>query len=67
MQRTQVWSLVLEDSTCQEATKPMSHNYWAHELQIPKHTHPRAHAPQEMPPQQEAQKPQWRIDPAHHN
>ena len=43
MQRTQVWSLVLEDSTCREATKPMSHNYGAHELQILKPTHPRAH------------------------
>ena len=29
MQRTRVLSLVWEDSTCQEATKPRHHNYWA--------------------------------------
>ena len=38
MQRTWVWSLVWEDSTCCRATKPMSHNYWS--------LLPRAHAPQ---------------------
>ena len=29
MQRTQVWSLVLEDSTCRRATMFMPHSYWA--------------------------------------
>ena len=29
MQRTQVQSLVWEDSTCQGATKPVQHNYWS--------------------------------------
>ena len=29
MPGTQVRFLVQEDSTCHEATKPMSHNYWA--------------------------------------
>ena len=39
MQGTQVWSLVLEDSTCCSATKPVSHSYWAHVLQLLKTTH----------------------------
>ena len=29
MQRTQVWCLIQDDSTCHRATKPMCHNYWA--------------------------------------
>ena len=29
-QRTQVWSLVREDTSCLGATKPKSCNYWAH-------------------------------------
>ena len=29
MQRTRVWALVREDSTCRRAAKPVSHNYWA--------------------------------------
>ena len=29
-QGTQVQSLVWEDSTCQGATKPLHHKYWAH-------------------------------------
>ena len=33
MKGTQVWSLVQEDSTCFEATKPVSHDYWARVLQ----------------------------------
>ena len=28
MQETRIWSVVQEDSTCLEATTPMSHNYW---------------------------------------
>ena len=28
VQGTPVWSLVLEDSTCHKATKPVYHNYW---------------------------------------
>ena len=34
MQRTQVQSLVLKDSTFQGTTKPESHNYWAYMLQL---------------------------------
>ena len=30
---TGVWSLVWEDSTSHEATKPLFHNYWAHALE----------------------------------
>ena len=30
---TRVWSLVWEDPTCHEATKPLYHNYWAHALE----------------------------------
>ena len=41
-QRTQVWSLVREDSTCRGATKPVCHNYWACFLQLLKPKHPRA-------------------------
>ena len=33
MQETQVQSLVREDPTCWEATKPMCHNYWASALE----------------------------------
>ena len=33
MQGARVWSLVWEDSTCQEAIKPMCH-YWAHGLEF---------------------------------
>ena len=39
MQGTQVWSLVLEGSTCCRATKPVSHSYWAHVLQLLKTAH----------------------------
>ena len=35
MQGTWVRSLVLKDSTCCRATKPLSHNFWAHVLQLP--------------------------------
>ena len=74
MQETQVQSLVQEDPTCQEATNPVHHNYWAwalepgswnywaQELQLPKPTCPKAHAPQqEKPPQWEAWALQWRV------
>ena len=32
MQGTWVWSFVQEDATCQGATKPVCHNYWAQAL-----------------------------------
>ena len=34
VQGTEIWSLLWEDSTCRRVTKPMSHNYWAQELQL---------------------------------
>ena len=34
MQGTWVWSLVREDPTCSEATKPVCHKYWACMLQL---------------------------------
>ena len=33
MQETWVWSLVWEDPTCREATKPVGHNYWTGALE----------------------------------
>ena len=42
MQRTQVWSLVQEDTTCRGAAKPVRHNYWACFLQRLKPKRPRA-------------------------
>ena len=45
---TMVWSLVWEDPTCQGATKPMCHNYWAATTGA---RVPRACTPQEKPPQ----------------
>ena len=64
IQETGVRSLIHEDPTCQGATKPMPHNYWAsapepgshkycaHVLQRLKPAHPRACTPQqEKPPQ----------------
>ena len=54
MQGTWVQSLVREDPTGHEATKPVHHNYWARA--------PRARAPQqEKPPQWEAHAPQQRV------
>ena len=38
MQGTWVWSVVREDPTCRGATKPVSHKYWAHALQLLKPT-----------------------------
>ena len=46
MQGTQVRSLVQEDHTGLRATKPVSHNYWAHVLQQEKPQQWGAHAPQ---------------------
>ena len=60
MQGTWVPSLVREDPTCCEATKPMHHNYWAL-------------APwslcsaTEKPPQRETSELQGRLALAHHN
>ena len=34
MQGTQIQALVWDDPTCHGATKPMSHNYWAHVPQL---------------------------------
>ena len=39
MQGTGLRSLVWEDPTCLGATKPMSHNYWGHVLQLRKPVH----------------------------
>ena len=62
MQGTQVWSLVQEGSTCWGATKPASHTYWDHVLQLLKPTCPTAYAPQwEKPPQWEAFPLQQRL------
>ena len=52
-------TLVQEDSTCQGATKLVSHHYRAHVLQLLKPESSRAHGlQQEKPPQWEAQAPQ---------
>ena len=54
----------LEDSTCQGATQPVCHNYWAHLLQLLKSMSPRAHAlQQEKPLQWEACVPQQTTAP----
>ena len=47
MQGTWVRSLLQGDSTCHGASKPMSHNYWAHMPQLLKLECPRAHALQQ--------------------
>ena len=74
MQGTWIWSLVLEDSTCGGATKPMRHNYWACTLE-PSSCDYRACVPQllkpiclwtcasqqEKPPQWEACMLQWSV------
>ena len=57
MQRTLVWALVREDSTCCWATKPMHHNYWACALGAVSHNY-WARAPRARGPQQE-KPPQW--------
>ena len=76
VQGTQVQALVWEDSTCRGATKPVRHNYWAHDLELASHNYwspraattearvPRARAPQhEKPRQWEAHLPQ--LEKAH--
>ena len=76
VQETRVQSLIWEDPTCHGTTMPMHHsywacalepgscNYWAHALQLPKSTAPRAHAPQpEAPGQWEACTPQLESGP----
>ena len=59
MQGTRIQSVVHEDPTCGEATKPMCHNYWACALEPKNHDYwahaSRAHAQQgEKPMQWEA-------------
>ena len=67
MQGTRVRALVREDSTCQAATKPVCHNYWAHMPQLlkPVHLEPVLH--NEKPLQWEARAPQRRVAPTHCN
>ena len=51
--------MVWEDSTCCGATRPVQHNYWAHEPKLLKPKQPRTSAlQQEKPPQWEACSPQ---------
>ena len=64
MQEMRVQSLIREDPTCHEATKPVrhsyraralqpgSHNYWAHRPQLPKPACLRVHALQQEKPLQ---------------
>ena len=55
---------IQEDPTCHRATKPICHNYWAHEPQLLKPAHPKACGlQQEEPPQWEAQAPQLESSP----
>ena len=68
MQGIRVRALVWEGPTCRGATKPVSHNYWAHALHLLKPTRSRAHAPQqEKPLQWEACAPQRRVAPTRCN
>ena len=39
MQRTRVWSLVREDSTCLRTTKAVQHNHWVCALETASHNH----------------------------
>ena len=75
MQETRVWSLAWEDSTYTEATKPVSHNYWACAPEPRSPESPRrettteralqSHALQpETPPQGEACAPKLERTPA---
>ena len=59
MRRTQVWSLVQEDSTCYRAAKPLGHNYCAHMLQLPK--------PVPLEPTLLHERNHSNEKPAHHN
>ena len=64
MQETQVPSLIREDFTCWEATKPVYHNYWACVPQLLKPRSPRACAlQQEKPLHWEAQALQLESSP----
>ena len=51
--------LVREDSTCHGATKPTSHNYWAHTLQLLK--------PARLEPMLRNKRSHHNEEPAHHN
>ena len=65
MQGTRVRALVWEDPTRRGATKPVSHNYWAHVPQLLKPVC--LELQQEKPLQREALAPWWRVAPAHCN
>ena len=60
MQGTWVWGLVWEDPTCNGATGPMSHNYWACASEA-------CALQQERPQQWEACALRWRVAPARRN
>ena len=64
MQGTRVQSLIWEDPTCCEATKPMHHNYWACALQPASHNY-WAHVPQLLKPAH--LEPVLRNKRSHHN
>ena len=69
VQKTWVQSLILEDSTCIGATKPVHHNSWACGLEpwvtITEACAPRVHAlQQEKPPQWAACAPQLESSPS---
>ena len=68
MQETWVRSLVQEDPTYHEATKPMCHNYWAHALQQEKPQQGEACTPQQSSPcslqLEKAHTQQWRPSAA---
>ena len=49
MQKTRVRSLICKDPTCQGATKPMGHNYWACALEPGNHFYWSLHALKPMP------------------
>ena len=79
MQRTRVWSLVRDDSTCYAATKLMCHNYWAYALKPASCTHwacvPRLPKPAYLEPvlcnqrshHNEMPVTAMRAAPSHHN
>ena len=65
MQETPVQSLIREDPTCQGATQPMCHDYWACAIQPGSHNN-RTHVPQFLKPvcprayaPQQEEPPQW--------
>ena len=59
MQRTWVRSLVWEDFTCQGATKPMHHNYWARALEPVSHSYWACVSTACIPQQEKP--PQWEV------